>query len=507
MKLKLLSGLVALGLLVACGDDSSGGGGSGGSGGSGGDGGAGGDGGTPVTTNGGNGAGGDTPIGDGNDSIEDADPLEEDEDFPGVLFAQGELDPPDVDVDFFSFPGNAGDAVFIGSDAKPATNEFADFYIDLVVTLFDADGNQIAQNDDPFPRRSNDSSFYTVLPSDGTYYLKVEEFCEFAPAGTCPTNYFDDLSDIAFAVFVSPLDPADTSVFPEDAEPNDTEVTATEMEYGFVDEVPTGGDGKPDEPGLYYLSVNYGELTANDTDGITFSPPDDLVIGANTRATAEFLVPPPGSDGNGSSINPGILEVLNVTQGQIVARFDMSDETADTDRATLNFPVNLADDYFITLKTGSSAPGTGEPFYFLIHGNGEGNPLELDELLNNVPATADELEQAEGVDSFFVEGDLPAADVDYFRIPVLDETFGLICGSEREGSGARGFKATVYGSDGVTQIATKTENATPTGVLRLTELDPGANTELVIKVEKGSQDPEVTSNFYRCGFHFNPPAE
>lgn len=496
MKLKLLSGLVALGLLVACGDDSSGGGGSGGSGGTGGNGGDTDGGAPPVTNNGGSGAaGGGPPTGDGNDTLETADALEEED---GVFAAQGELDTPDVDVDFFSFPGTAGQPIYIGSDAKPDTDEFADFYIDLVVTLFDSEGNQIAQNDDPFPRSSNDSSFYTVLPEDGTYYLKVEEFCEFAEPGTCPGTYFDDLSDIAFAVFVIPLDPADESVFPEATEPNDTQATAADMEYAPVD----GGD-----PGQYYLSINYGDLAAGDTDGVLFSPPDDLVIDAGSRATAEFLVPPPGADGNGSSINPGIIEVFNITQNQIVARFDMSDETADTDRATLNFPVTLADEYFVTLQTGSSAGGGGEPFYFLVHGNGQGNPLETEELLNNVPATAEELDAADGVDSYFVEGDLPAADVDYFRVSVLDVNFGLICGSEREGSGARGFKATVYGSDGTTQIATKTENATPTGVLRLTEVDPGANTELVIKIEKGSQDPEVTSNFYRCGFHFSPPAE
>lgn len=496
MKLKLLSGLVTLGLLVACGDDSAGGGGSGGSGGNGGAGGTDDGGAPPVTNNGGSGAaGGGTPIGDGNDTIETADELEED---AGVFAIQGDLDPPDTDVDFFSFPGTAGQAVLIGSDAKPDTDEFADFYVDLVVTLFDADGNQIAQNDDPFPRSSNDSSFYTVLPSDGTYFLKVEEFCEFADPGVCPSTYFDDLSDTAFAVFVIPLDPTTESVFPEATEPNDTEATAAEMEYAPVE----GGD-----PGQYYLSINYGELVAADADGVTFSPPDDLVIDAGSRATAEFIIPPPGSDGNGSSINPGVIEVLNLTTSQIVARFDMSDETADTDRATLNFPVNLADDYLLTLATGSSAGGSGEPFYFLVHGNGQGNPLETEEALNNLPATAEEITQADGVDSFFIEGDLPAADVDYFRVPVLDVNFGLICGSERDGSGARGVKATVYASDGTTQIATKTENATPTGILRLTEVDPGANTELVIKIEKGSQDPEVTTNFYRCGFHFSPPPE
>ncbi len=494
MKSKVLSSFVAMGLLsvVACGDSGTGGSGGSSDGGNGGSGAGvtdGGMGGTPVTTNGGNGGGGGTP-GDGNDTIATAEAMDEN---MGAFIGQGELDPADEDVDFFSFTGTAGPWL-IFADAKPDDDPFADGYLDVVVTVFDSNGMQIAQNDDPFPRNSQDSSIYTILPSNGTYYVKVEEFCVFAPAGTCPATYFDDLSDLAFGVFALPLDPTENSTVPEATEPNDTVATGAVMEYET-----TGTAGE------YYLSIAYGEwATTPDTDGIAFTVPADLAFGAETRPSATFVFPPPSTDGNGSSLEPGVIEALD-SNGIVVSRFDMSAETSDPDRAELNFPVTPGSTYFLRATNGPAAADGGAPFYFAIHGNGGGNPVETAEAGNNNLLTAEALSPATGVDSYFVEGDIGPADLDHFSISVLDAYVSVSCSSARYGSGVQNFEATILkASDGTTLSVASNDTESLTESLLIQDIPTGGETALVVRLEKSGQDATNTGTQYRCGFHFNP---
>jgi hypothetical protein len=82
--------------------------------------------------------------------------------------------------------------------------------MDLVITIFDSSKTQIAQNDDPFPRDTQDSKLYTVLPEDGDYYIKVEEFCETdLSGGNCPADYFDGIFEYGYAVNVFQIDGVD----------------------------------------------------------------------------------------------------------------------------------------------------------------------------------------------------------------------------------------------------------------------------------------------------------
>lgn len=494
MKFKVLTSLVALALTagIGCGDDTGTGANGGGSEGGGGQGGEG-TGGIPVTSAGGGGEGGGGATGDGNDSFAEAIEMTPEQSVPFV--GQGDLDPADSDADYFFFNGTAGDAILIGSDAKPDGDEFAEGYVDLVVELYNEQEQLIATNDDPFPRSSQDSSFYTVLPATGKYYLKVNDFCTWAGAGTCDDAYYDNLTDTAFVTYVIPLDPAEESNVAEAAEPNDTLANATVMEYAVAD-----------MPGQYYLSLAWGEYSTGDTDAIRFTVPADLVFEADSRANASLLVPPPGVDGSGSSVNPGILSVSEAVSGNVIAQFDMSARTADiTARATLDFPVTPGTEYLLTNSEGPTAGGSGTPFYFVVHSVGTGNPVETQEIPNSLPATPEALAQAEGVDSYFIEGDLPTADVDYFRVAVLDETFTVACGSLRSGSGATGFKVSVLESDGTTELDSAVETVTTD--LLIEDVDPGAETELIVKIEKESQDATNTGNFYRCGLHFAPPAQ
>ena len=495
MKSNVLGSFVALGLvLAACGDDVTvnGGGNAGGGTDGGGD-----TGGTPnvggIPNIGGNGDGGNggNP-GDGNDTIATADPLEED---TGVSSIQSDLDPADTDVDFFSFNGVAG-PTWIVTDAKPDDDPFADGFMDLVVTLYDANGNQMAQNDDPFPRTTQDAAIYTILPANGQYFLKVEEFCEFAPANTCDPDYFDNLRSLNYAVNVIPLDPSENSVMDEAPEENDTVATATDMEYE--------PNPNAQNPVGYYLTIAYGDWDdAADVDGVAISVPNDVYVDPDSRLNMSLVLPPPGSDGNGSGFNPGIVEVRDGANA-VVSRFDMSNEDASTDRAELSFPGVLGGQYFVTIARGG-ATDTTDPFYFFIHSVGSGNPLETQEASNNNLATSEALTQAQGVQSYFIEGDLGAADVDHFSVGVLDEGFTVTCSGQRGGSGLQGFKATVLqASNGQAVAGASASTESATDPLLVQDLPvPATETALVVKLEKSGQDATNIGTYYRCGLHFN----
>jgi hypothetical protein len=76
------------------------------------------------------------------------------------------------DADFFSFQGRAGDLFTAFTEASPEQSSRAD----TVLTLFDASGSQLVQNDQNGLFASNDSFVQLVLPANGTYYLKVHDY-------------------------------------------------------------------------------------------------------------------------------------------------------------------------------------------------------------------------------------------------------------------------------------------------------------------------------------------
>jgi len=444
-----------------------------------------------IVITGGNDTGGGA-AGDGNDSIATAQPLDVDA-TSGLQSIQSDLDPPDTDVDYWSFTGTAG-PIQVLTDAKPDNDPFADGYPDLVVTIFDSAGNQIAQNDDPFPQFTQDPELFTILPSDGTYYIEVEEFCNFD--GSCTSDYINGLSSFAYALNIIPIDPSQNSVMDEATEPNDTVDTATVMEY------------EPDTTnGGYFLSIGYGDLSTGDTDGIHFTIPADVPVDPGSRAMARFVLPPPGQDGNGSSINPGIVEVTDIATATVIARLDLgTEDNSVQDRRYLEFPVTPGSEYLLTIDDGPATSG-GDPFYFYLHSVFSGNPLETGEPTNDLPATPETLTQAAGVESFFVQGNLTVGDVDYFKVASIDNVVSVSCGSASNGSGVTGLKVTAFKSDGITMLAagsSVTEGPDEGSDALLQGLDATVDSQIVVKVEKTGQDATNTGDYYECGIHFAP---
>lgn len=492
MKLKIFSSLVALGLVVnavGCGDDSVDGNGGGGAGDN--DGGTGGTGGTLVL----DGGGGTAPMGDGNDSIETAEVLEENAN--GLQIGEGLLDPVATDVDYYQFLAAAGTPVAIEIEAVGTSD--GEGVIDTFITVYDANGEQLARNDDP-PVGSTDSFLQFFVPADGNYYVAVEEWCTSATADPefCNDAYFDSIEQYTYTVSIYHPLPSANSFVEEFAEPNETVATATLMEYEPVD----------GSPGDYYVSIAYGDWeTADDNDGTVFTVPADLAVGATTRPQAWFHLVAPGVDNNGGSKNPGVIEVSDAETGDVLARFDYSAETTTLgEREELQVPVAVSGQYLLSMPEGPDSDGA-LPYYFVWHGLFDGNPVETQEPTNDLIATPELLTESvddDDVAEFFIEGDvtnIPSADVDHFRVPVGDvPNLYIACGGKTSGSGAT-LEVTVFSADGLTELGTQIEDEE----LFIEDLDVSGEESVIVQVQNNAQVAGMTGAWYRCGIRFIAP--
>lgn len=117
------------------------------------------------------------------------------------------------EVDFYSFAGNAGDAMAAEINARRVGSD-----LDSILTLFDGAGNLIASNDDFFVR---DSRIEVQLPTTGTFFLQVVDF-----GGVGGPSFFYTLT---LEGNEAPL--IDVG---QEIEPNDTLATATAIGFGNI---------------------------------------------------------------------------------------------------------------------------------------------------------------------------------------------------------------------------------------------------------------------------------
>lgn len=500
MKSKILVGLSALGLSVAalvavgCGDDS-GEGGSGGSGGS-------------TTSNAtstkATGVTGATVtstvastgsmMGDGNDTFAEADPMEENNGIPFVSENDAELNPPETDVDFYTFNGLAGLASIQGI-SKPDGDPYANTDPDLVIELYNAGQQLIATNDDPYPRRTQDSSLLTILPEDALYYIKVFDFCSIPNAG-CGATYYDDLTDLSYGIEIY-MEAAGVLANPKgEVEPNDMAGSATD-----ANPLSTG------TPGQYYLTLGYGEFSSmTDVEYFSFTMPDDITPAAGTELHSFFTFQPPGkSVGSGSGRFTGQVRIED-TIGNIIALQDWTNEKDAVDYPDLDVPLTPGASYLLRVTPGpTDADGPLAPFFIYSNGFSQSNPLETQEVTNNLAATAEVLQHPPmNTTQYFVSGHLIPADVDHFNLAVEGHTtLVVVCASARLGSGVIGMDVEVLDAGGTT-LDSGTETSDAEVLLGgMTPIDVAGETNVIIKIEAGGgQNPLVSADHYRCGFGF-----
>lgn len=505
------AGLTAV-AAVGCGGDTTGSGGSGGS--DGGTGGVGGTGGTTTTTDPTGGTGGtggtttSTPTGDKNDSFEEALDIEVYEPGVQIELTVGEFAPVETDADYYKFEGKKGDPLLLFTVAKTDANSpdpFADGYPDVVLTLFDKDQKQIAQNDDPIPRDTQDSSLYTVLPADGTYFVKIEEFCQVlgAAAPNCDQAYFDSIVEPLYGLAIAKLDPASDGTVGEPAVDDDMPIVVDPAEYV------ENNDGT----GYYAVTFTGTFKDATDVDVYSFNVANGIPI-ADGRGIAHFEIFPTGPDANGSTVPTGKIWIEDAL-GVRIAQTD-SLHLSPTDGYPIEAPITFGEDYTLHVESGG-APLTN-PFYYVLHYRSGSNPVEagdIDPIVdnNNTIAKAEllpTLMSGGGFEGGFISGDITLGDVDYYELEAIPAAGDLVfatCSAQRSGSGLRNLKLTVLDGDTGMPItgATATETADDTANLGNDGIDLKGATKVILKVE-ATQDATVLGTYYSCGVVFIPPA-
>jgi hypothetical protein len=294
------------------------------------------------------------------------------------------------------------------------------------------------------------------------------------------------------------LDPsADGNVM--DIEAGDDAANPTLLSYS-----PTGNGG-------YYLSILWGGFTdQTDVDVFQFTVPPDIppTIPAGSGGVVTHYLLPAGTSGDGSTSKMGKVWITDSPDPS--SRLAEVDQANFTGVARLSPHLDFTQTYYLWVEHPNQAAGTND-FYFMLHGLGYTNPLEADEIGNDLPDTAEPLVISAGQPSYFVEGDLVAApaDVDHFKVDVPSGTtqVAFACTAQRSGSGLRGFTGQLLAYDSVNMSWNPVvgslvgESATKDAYSNYMNVPAGA-AELVFKVAATSQDAVVTSSFYRCGVHF-----
>ncbi len=469
MRMRLLPGLFTTALLLTgapgCGD-----GGTPGAGGSGGT--------TSSVTATTTGSGG----GDGNDDFATAETLTVGAPIDAYL-------EPWSDQDFYVFQGTKGQA--LSFTIKAEEMPFDPYAIDTVLTLYDASRQQIAQNDAPTPRTTNDAQLFTFLPADGMYYLRVAECWSLATDGDGCVKPKVKLST-AYTLRTMSLDGATKGIAP-DAETGNDVASATPVTYADVK-----GTARPP-------SVLYGRFDGvNDVDVFSFDiPAVPVELPPGTRLLLNEWLLREGPLGDGSTAQAG--KVYLTTQADPTKRLAEIDGANYGGRGARMWPpIDPAGKYYLFVEHPQTPAGAND-FYINLHGAGRSNPLEQKEAENDAAATPEALTPAES-GSFFVEGDLgsAAADVDHFAFDVAGhagEKVSAICVSARAGSGLGGFQLTLLDAATLAPLTTGVETAMADAVTELVPVPSGAAT-MILELRAATQDPVIVGAFYRCGVHF-----
>jgi hypothetical protein len=407
--------------------------------------------------------------------------------------------------DYYKFSGKAGQKLYIAAIAQGLadTNGEDPTVADTVVTLFDKDQKQLAENDDGWPRFGTDSHLFTVLPADGDYFVAVNE-CHgvFVSCGQDRVTTFD------YALFVLTTDQVTEAA--EGPEPNDTDMASAAVPY----KVRTGG-----QAGEYLLSLIDGAFKDGaDVDVFALNIPADTKVSPNQRPHADFWVEPITSQGGtGATANAKLFLVDSADLTKHVAEADQTSyslDNPDSGLLDLSVPVQVGHQYYLFVQhaEGSSTPATD--FYFISHFIGNFYYGDAEKSLDNDTAAAAEVLKTPAgarAGTFFVDGDISAAgtDVDYYTISVPTEAkaASLFCSAQRKGSGLRGATFSLLKKDDtplgpnnvLTEAADKDLYLGDTKAVPI----PAGTTEILLKVEAASQDPNVTGTYYRCvvGIH------
>lgn len=394
--------------------------------------------------------------------------------------------------DHYRFDGTKGQVLWIDIDAQVLEKMSVDptKIIDSVVTLFDANEKQVAENNAPVEFSTLDSRLYTILPADGPYCLRVAECwtVKSNPGSSCQKPKDKDRTAYELRVFEL-VDDAPGGSLVSDPEAGNDAASAAPVEFA------------PGPAGGFFTSYMWGYYeTEADVDVYSLMLPAELQVPQGRRASAYMWSFPFGPTASGSTVATGELTIVDPDSPDIpLARLDPGNSLR------LRAPLALDKEYLLFVNRPSGKLGEND-FYLLSTSPGWGNPLEMDDITNNDMATA-ELIAASPDDpaDAYVEGDvLPIADVDHFRVmvPAGMSTVSGVCGARIDGSGLRQMKLSLFGEDGMLLSATSTATETATQSAFVKAVPVGNNAAIAFKVEAPEQAADVAGAYYQCGIHF-----
>jgi hypothetical protein len=400
--------------------------------------------------------------------------------------ANGVIDPAG-DSDFFSVPVKKDQFVRFFTQANPDDDPAK---IDTVITLYDDKNQKIAEADDSVPRASTDSELYYRAPADGTICIKVEEF----------STWHKDpqkKGGPTFTYKVATTLMSDTGGGNNrDKEPNNDGSTAQAI------------NSLKASQGSSTFAYLYGML----------DPQADVDVYSFTLApgtlSASIYFPPFGPDGYGNTTSVGVVRLTD-KQGKAIGLLDV---TKGSDN--MSIPLAAGTEALLWVTRPAGAPLGSNDFYFLKHFSFDTeNQKEAEATTgsNETAATAETITiQAptppSKVKSGYVLGFVKAAgDVDYFKFAAAaGDKLTVACGAIRSGSG---LTAPVFEVRDPSDVSLQSETETDAKDVLWSDTPGASKAGLTIatagnyhlKVTAGGQDPNVSSNFYRCGLHLTPP--
>lgn len=418
----------------------------------------------------------------------------------------GELADADTTTDYYKFPGKAGQRITVVVNAQslaPNGDGNDPSIVDVVVTLFDANKQQIAQNDDSWPRFSTDAQVFTVLPADGDYYIAIASCNTVFPSGGC--GVAGDITSLQYDFFVNDVaqitTPEVNEVTAPNKEPNDDKSVASTFTYA----VPMGA--KVGQYGFYDIDGSFKD--GADVDVFELKLPADVEFDAAQRVHAEFWVQPiTANNGTGAAANA--VYSLTDANGVVLAEADQknysSSDSPTSGPINLSVPVEAGKTYYLFVKHPGGASDPVKDFYFVKHFVGSFYYGQYEGAVdaNDTFDKAQALTSPAMTNNFYVDGDLlPAGDVDFYSFDTTGKTkVSLLCDAQRAGSGLRNATFTLTDTSGNVLVPGKSvlsEKADQDVVLvGPTAVTLPANTKMVLLKVEGTQDATVTSSFYHC---------
>lgn len=405
------------------------------------------------------------------------------------------------DVDYFRIEVEQPGLYVFEVDAQPDDEPFASGYIDAVLTLYEAFNARYAENDDPWPRSTQDSELITELDA-GVYWLRVADHCnwrELEKDDPCPgPSVFEDPRYVVSARRWSTNDPSLVGVG-EDA-------TITFDPEGAL-------------PEGYAASVIWGGFGGVASYALTMPSDWAVATSAGERPQWQIVTFPAGNRGSGASVEMGRVWLSdradpNDPTATVLGAIDASIEAGRQLLVPATGMTGVPGGSFaqtdqVFLHVSAAENGLGSrPFYLLRAAGTASAPWESEP--NDVAMGAQTM-PGTGL-SYAVGGELPPGDVDWFSLDLVSAGIPINyfidanCAAQGRGSGLEGLTVELVKDDGVSVAYEGVESADgPARAGGGPVLLPVGSPVLHLRVSRHDQALDNDAIYYHCELRFLAP--